>query len=366
MARSTFVGRAAAALVVALAMAAPAAATPDPGGVLVEGLTNPRGIDALGGRGILVAESGNGKITLVQPRRKGAPRVSTFATLPFSEESGNGPVEVASKGLAKTWVLMSGPAEAKGDPFAELVRLNRTGKIDLSVDIGAYQEGDPDPDDQEDLPTESNPNGLALLPGGGVLVADAAANDLLKVDTGKRITTVARFKPESAPWPDGLPFPGPPPGTPVLVEAVPTAVAIGPDGAWYVSELKGFPFPKSASRIWRIEPGSTNAVCDPESPDTGPCRTVATGFTSVIDLAFGRDGTMYVLEIVKEGLLDVEVFGGPPIGALWAVKGGTKTELAPGELLFPGGVDVNYDGTLHVTTGSVFGPGAGTVVRIKP
>ncbi|MGH3015934.1 MAG: hypothetical protein ACRDNN_13390, partial [Gaiellaceae bacterium] len=80
MARSTFVGRAAAALVVALAMAAPAAATPDPGGVLVEGLTNPRGIDALGGRGILVAESGNGKITLVQPRRKGAPRVSTFAT----------------------------------------------------------------------------------------------------------------------------------------------------------------------------------------------------------------------------------------------------------------------------------------------
>ena len=48
------------------------------------------------------------------------------------------------------------------------------------------------------------------------------------------------------------------------------------------------------------------------------------------------------------------------------MKGGTKTELAPGELLFPGGVDVSYDGTLYVTTGSVFGPGAGTVVGIKP
>jgi hypothetical protein len=361
------VGRVAAALVVALAVAAaPAAATPDPGGILVEGLFNPRGLDAVGGGGVLVAESGSGEITLVQPRRKGAPRVSTFATLPVDEETGNGPVDVATKGLAKTWVLMSGPAEAEGDPFGELVRLNRKGKVDLRVDIRAYQQGDPDPDDQEDLPTESNPNGLALLRGGGVLVADAAGNDLLKVDTRKRITTVARFKPELAPWPDGLPFPGPPPGTLVPVEAVPTAVAIGPDGAWYVSELKGFPFPKGASRIWRIEPGSTNAVCDPESPNTGPCRTVATGFTSVIDLAFGRDGTMYVLEIVKEGLLDVEVFGGPPIGALWAVQGGTKTELAAGELLFPGGVAVSHDGALNVTTGSVFGPGAGAVIRIRP
>jgi hypothetical protein len=365
VAGSTF-GRAAAALVVALAVAAPAAATPDPAGVVVEGLTNPRGLDALGGRGVLVAESGTGELKLVQPRRTGAPRVTTFATLPVDEESGNGPVDVASKGLAKTWVVMSGPTEAAGDPFAELVRLNRKGKVNLRLDIAGYQEGDPDPFDVEDFPTESNPNGLALLRGGGVLLTDAAGNDLLRVSTGKRITTVARFKTELAPWPDGLPFPGPPPGTPVPVESVPTAVAIGPDGAWYVSELKGFPFPKGASRIWRIEPGTTNAVCDPESPDTGPCRTVASGFTSVIDLAFGPDGTMYVLEIVKEGLLGVEIFGDPPIGALWAVKGGTKTELVPGELLFPGGVDVNFDGSLYVTTGSVFGPGAGTLVRVNP
>ncbi len=366
MARSTCAGRAAAALLVALVAAAPAAAKPDPGGVLAEGRFNPRGLDDAGGRGILVAESGSGSITLVQPRRKGEPRVSTFASLPADEESGNGPVDVATKGLAKTWALLSGPPETTAEPFGELVRLDRKGRVDLRVDIAAYQAGDPDPDDQEELPTESNPNGLALLRGGGVLVADAAGNDLLIVDKGKRISTVARFKPELAPWPDGLPFPGPPPGTPVPVEAVPTAVAIGPDGAWYVSELKGFPFPKGASRIWRIEPGSRNAVCDPESPDAGPCRTVATGFTSVIDLAFGRDGTMYVLEIAKEGLLDIEVFGGPPIGALWAVEDGVKTELAEGELLFPGGVDVGRRGTLAVTTGSVFGPGAGTLVRVRP
>jgi sugar lactone lactonase YvrE len=86
----------------------------------------------------------------------------------------------------------------------------------------------------------------------------------------------------------------------------------------------------------------------------------------VIDLAFGRDGTMYVLEIVKEGLLGVEVFGEPPIGALWAVDGGSKTELVPGTLMAPGGVAVGFNGSLSVTTGTVFGPGGGAVVRVNP
>lgn len=368
MAKSRIALCAAAALVVALTVfAAPVAAKKDPGeGVLVEGLFNPRGIGAAGGGAVVVAESGSGSITLVQPRRRGAPAVRSLAVLPVNEENGQGPVDVAFKALNKVWVLMSGPPEGEGDPYGELVRLNRKGKVDLKVDIAAYQRTDLDPDDQEGIPDESNPNGLALLRGGGVLVADAAGNDLLKVDTRRKVTTVARFKTELAPWPDGLPFPGPPPGTPVPVESVPTAVAIGPDGAWYVSELKGFPFPKGASRIWRIEPGSVGATCDPAQPDTGPCRTVADGFTGIIDLAFGRDGTMYVLELVKEGLLGVEVFGAPPIGALWKVQGGTKTELATGTLMAPGGVAVGYDGTLNVTTGTVFGPGAGAVVRVKP
>jgi len=46
------------------------------------------------------------------------------------------------------------------------------------------------------------------------------------------------------------------------------------------------------------------------------------------------------------------------------VKHGTKTELAPGTLFFPGGIAVGHDDDLFVTTGAVFGPGAGGVVRI--
>ena len=368
MARSRYALSAAAAILVVISVfASTASAKPDPGGVLVEGLNNPRGIAAGGAGSVLVAESGNGKLTLVEPRRRGAPMVRTFATLPVDPETGNGPTDVAFKSLNKVWAVLSGPPEETGGDFGRLVRLNRKGKVVESIDIAAYQVGDPDPDDQEDLPEESNPNGLALLPGGGVLVADAAGNDLLKVDTRRNITTVARFKPELVPWPAGLPFPGPvEPGEPFPAESVPTAVAIGPDGAWYVSELKGFPFPQGASRIWRIEPGASARPAIPANPNVGQCRTVGTGFTSVIDLAFGRDGTMYVLEIVKNGLLGVEVFGEPPIGALWAVRGGTKTELATGTLMAPGGVAVSYDGTLNVTTGTVFGPGAGAVVRVRP
>ena len=363
MVKTRFALGAVAALVVVLATAvAPAAARPDPDGVVVEGLSDPRGISGAGGRALLVAE-GNGKITRIVPRRRGSASVSTFAEFPFDPEAGPFPVEVAYQGPNHVWVTLAGDPAAGG---SRVVRLDRKGRVKVSIDIAAYQVTDPDPDDQEDFPEQSNPFGLAVLRGGGVLVADSAGNDVLKIDQKRRITTVARFKTEDLPWPDGLPFPGPPPGTPVPAESVPTSVAIGPDGAWYVSELKGFPFTKGASRIWRIEPGATNATCDPANPNVGPCRSYATGFTSVIDLAFGRDGTMYVLEIVKEGLLGAEIFGAPPIGALWAVEGGSKTELAPGTLLAPGGVAVGNNGTLSVTTGTFFGPGGGAVVRINP
>ena len=362
MARTRLLLGAVAALVVALAVSvAPAAARPDPGGVVAEGLTDPRGISRAGGGTLLVAE-GDGQISRINPRRKGAASVSAFAEFPFDPDAGPFPVDVAYQGPRHVWATLAGDPAAGG---SRVVRLDRRGQITLSVDIAGYQQTDPDPDDLEGSPADSNPFGLAVLRGGGFLLADSAANDLLRFDRKRGIRTVARFKPENVPWPDGLPFPGPPPGTPVPAESVPTAVAIGPDGAWYVSELKGFPFIKGTSRIWRIEPGTENATCDPAQPNTGACTSYATGFTSVIDLAFGSDGTMYVLEIAKESLLAVEIFGEPPIGALWAVKGGTKTELAPGTLLAPGGVAVGFNGSLSVTTGTVFGPGGGAVVRIN-
>src|SRR6266516_1166781 len=321
-------------------------------GTVAGGLANPRGIAVGPGGRLLVVESATGAIDEL---RKGGSQA--IATVP-------GAVDVAVNGLGNTYAVIGGPEPdappppAGELPAASLVRVAPNGKVELVADIGAYQVTHPDPDDldQPPNPAESNPNGLALLPGGDVLVADAAGNDLLRVDVHGAITTVAHFKPELVAW--ELPF-GPPVGTPVPAEAVPTAVAVGPDGAYYVSELTGFPFTKGAARIWRIAPGSVDAVCDPVSP-SGGCSSVATGFSSVIDLAFGPDGAMYVLEIAKEGLAGALVLGTefPPTGALWVVRNGVKT-LVSDSLVAPGGVAVDAKGGIFVTT-LTFGPPGGS------
>jgi len=339
---------------VCFAVTGVAAATAGSGGTIAENLGNPRGIDVGPGKRVLVVESATGAIDEI---RKGETR--TIATVPNA-------VDVAASGSGKLYVVVGGPGPGApppppGSPFAKLVRVGHNGQAEVIADIGAYEAQNPDPDDLDmpANPTESNPNGLALLPGHGVLVADAAANRLLLVGNHGQITTVARFRPERVAWT----LPNPPSPT-VLAEAVPTAVAVGPDGAWYVSELTGFPFTKGAARIWRIQPGTVDAVCDPANPDpTGRCQSVATGFSSVIDLAFGPDGTMYVLEIAKNGLAGALVLNTefPPIGALWAVKNGSRTAVSD-SLVAPGGVAVDH-GDIFVTT-LTFGPPGGTVVNL--
>ena len=350
------------AVVLAAAVAAVTATAGHGADGVISGLNSPRGISTASGKA-LVAESGDGTVAQL---RGGENQASALAALPNV-------VDVALTGHGwEAYAITGGPPPESGAPppptASKLWHITSSGKVELVADIGAFQQTDPDPEDQDDPPnpTESNPNGLALLAGGGILVSDAAANDLLLVDDG-HITRVARFSRESVPWPTGYPF-GPPPGTPTLAEAVPTAVAVGPDGAYYVSELIGFPFTKGTSRVWRIEPGSVGATCDPANAQAGPCRSFATGFSSVIDLTFGRDGTMYVLEMAKDGLGGFLVLGQNPatvVGALYAVKNGVKTELSPGSLIVPGGVAVDQDGSLLVTTGDVLGP-AGAVVRVNP
>ena len=76
----------------------------------------------------------------------------------------------------------------------------------------------------------------------------------------------------------------------IPVEAVPTAAAYGPDGAIYVSQLNGFPFPVGQSNIWRVVPGRTPTV-------------YATGLTNVTDLAFGKNGSLYAVQIADQGIL---------------------------------------------------------------
>lgn len=53
------------------------------------------------------------------------------------------------------------------------------------------------------------------------------------------------------------PLPGPP-----FYQSVPTSIAVGPDGALYVGELTGFPYPGGAAEVFRLDPktGVSTAV----------------------------------------------------------------------------------------------------------
>lgn len=56
---------------------------------------------------------------------------------------------------------------------------------------------------------------------------------------------------------------------------------------------------------------------DSSSPTEGEASTeYVTGFANIIDLAFGPDGTLYVADIVHEGLMGVFTAGAAPIGGV--------------------------------------------------
>ena len=197
---------------------------------------------------------------------------------------------------------------------------------------------------------DSNPYGILARLGRQVMT-DAGANDLLQVGLGGKTSVLATFPNRMV---DAPPFLGLPPGTQIPMDAVPTTVVVGPGGDYFVGQLTGFPFPVGGANVYRVPAGG------------GTPTVYASGFTNIIDIAFGRDGSLYVLQIAKNGLLSAF---GPPFdwtGALIKVRrNGTRTELAEGALTAPGGIAIGPDGSLYVTNNSIY-PKIGEVLRIRP
>jgi hypothetical protein len=187
---------------------------------------------------------------------------------------------------------------------------------------------------------DSNPVGL-VRQGEGYLVADAGGNAVVRASHKGTFTTIAVLPPGSALAP---PFLGLPPGTQIPTDAVPTSVVQGPDGAYYISQLTGFPFEKGDANIWRVVPGEEPTV-------------YASGLTNLTDLAFAPDGSLYAVEIATDGLLV------GPIGSLVKVTPGDSVhETVAGGLPSPYGVALR-SGAAYVTTCAVC-IGDGKVIRI--
>ena len=317
------------------------------------GLVSPRGL-AVGPAGRLIYGEGNGDISELIAQGKNAGVKQLINSVPATFIAPN----VATLG-GQIFVLT-----AQGDPAEGANTLYRVtnGTVRALANIAAYQATDPDPYNLAGPPDESNPFGLAPLPDGSVLVSDAAANDLLRVFPNGQILTVARLKPRTVTWPANVPGPA---GTQVPTEDVATSVTVGADGYYYVGELRGFPATPGTSQVWRIAPDSVNAVCDPINPNVGACRRYADGFTSIVDLEAGPDGSIYVVQLANSSWLKSPLgMGGPDIGSVWrlAPGGGSRTELAPGQLHLPAGVAVTSDSSVYVTT-PVVGPAG--IVKVQ-
>lgn len=338
--------------------------------VLASGLDNPRGISVDGKGRVLVAIAGRGGPdegfgTTGKILRITGNVVRTYvAGLPSAmsdEGEVTGPVNVDFGRGGRAFAVIGGGPQFVDPRFDTLLRI-RKGHDRIAADVQAYRNLHPDLTDIDDPanPTDSNAYGLVALKHGRALVTDAAGNDLLLVSRDGDVRTVARFPNEVISTGHLSPDFGLPPELPA--EAVPTAVAVGPDGYWYVAELKGFPFTPGASRIWRVAPWAHDATCDPAAVH-GPCTLFADGFTSIIDLEFGRHGDLYVLEMVKGGVLNLFV-GGDTTGALWRIHHGVRSEIAEGRLDAPGGIAITRDGTIYVTNHSTT-VGGGEVLRIR-
>lgn len=225
-----------------------------------------------------------------------------------------------------------------------LLRLDlRRDRFRIGPDVSAFEAAsNPDAADPGSA-YDSNPYAVAGVGRGGVVVADAGGNDLLRVDRRGRVSLLAVFPARTV---DAPPFLDLPPGTRIPMQAVPNSVVRGPDGAWYVGQLTGFPFPVGAANVYRVRPGQEPAV-------------VASGFTNVIDVAFDDRGRLLVLEIASTSLLDPAAKG-----SLWVVDRHGRRTLVTGDLEAPGGVVAGHGRTAYVTNRSVSADG-GQLLRVR-
>jgi len=327
------------------ALAAGGSASPAVGAPVMTGLHNPRGL-AIDNHGTLyVAEAGQGGTApcavfsdgmtkcygptgRISRLRNGVQEVVADGLPSNAPAGGNGatgPHNLAVEGghLFVTDGLGANPLNPANQPFRDLgqgtlIKVHPNSHWDVVTDISAFEAAH-----NPVGPPDSNPYGL-LNTGGHRVLTDAGGNDLLEVH-GNQVQLLATF----------------PSRTQRNTDAVPTSVAQGPDGKYYVGELSGAPFNTGAANVYRVSGGQATVYCS--------------GFSFIISIAFGPDGHLYVLQFASAAGLN-----GP--GILYRIDSGcTKTPVVT-DLFTPGGLAFGDDGAAYISQGSILASG-GTVWR---
>ncbi|MEH1973027.1 MAG: ScyD/ScyE family protein [Nostoc sp.] len=206
----------------------------------------------------------------------------------------------------------------------------------------------------------SNPLGF-IIDGNKLVAVDAGANDLLSVNADKSnlqaivafpqdILTNPVFPPSDTPSnePAQVPSQGEVVRSQFPTQAVPSNVAKGPDGAYYISQFTGFPFPEGGAKIYRVG-------------TDGKASVFVDGFTQLTDLEFDPAGNLYALQYANQSAWKGNFDG----SVIKIATDGTRTTLLSGNgLESPSALTIGADGAVYVTNRGDR-PGLGQVLRIE-
>ena len=326
--------------------------------VVMSGLDNPRGLAFAPNGALYVTEAGRGGTgpCLVSPigEPRCAGRTGAVSRLWMGRQSrvlsgleshampdgssASGPNDISFNGVGGAYITMglggdgAWKASLGAVIAATVIKMAASGQWKVVGDILRHETTQ----NPAGGAIDTNPFGILAEPG-SLLVADAGGNSLLSVAPNGRVSTLAVFPTQPNPTPVGPPN----------IEAVPTAVARGPDGALYIGQLTGFPFVQGLAKIYRLLPGHDPVV---------HCG----GFKAIMDLAFGPDGSLYVVENATGGL-----FFAPGTGQLSRVAPDCSRTTVLSGLDRPTAVAIGADGAIYVTNHGVTA-GAGEVLMIAP
>lgn len=322
--------------------------------VIASGLDGPRQLSATSGS-FYVAESDTGQATRVS--RSSGKQTTVVEDVPAAQGVVrlDGRVYVAAEG-EKPALYRAKPGKAPkkfADPLAYELRYNPDHQT-LFDDTG-------DP-----LDTVTNPYYVVQRKGPGLLlVADAAANDVLAVSGSGKLSTF--FVPPAvstgvcADAPNNTPAGN-------SCDSVPTGIAYGPEGNLYISALTaGAP---GEGRVYVVD-------------RNGKLLDTLTGFSGPTGVAVGADGSVYVSEVLQgvpdgppaeqpptsgramkealAGAADEPAFDPSTVGQV--VKVTPAGDRTYAQVTMPTGL-LWTDGKLYASAWSLAGPGAGQIVSI--